>query len=62
MGERRWNSEAQMWVHDSDIQEALDAAQLAISEYYNGDRGWAEAWLVKAREANQGGQGCRKEI
>ena len=33
--------------------EALDAARLAIDELYNGDRKWAERWLVKAYEANQ---------
>ena len=32
---------------------AMDAAQLAIKEYHNGDREWAEAWLLKAMAANK---------
>ena len=35
------------------ISDALDAAELAIDEYYNGDRAWAEEWLLKAVEANR---------
>ena len=38
---------------NSDVSEALDAAQLAIEEYYNGDHSWAEGWLLKAYKANQ---------
>ena len=37
----------------NDVSAALDAAQLAIEEYYNGDRAWAEQWLLKAMEANR---------
>lgn len=40
-------------AHQADVNEALDAAQLAIEEYYNGDREWAEAWLLKALAANK---------
>jgi hypothetical protein len=36
----------------ADLSVALDAAVLAIDEYYNGDRAWAEEWLLKAAEAN----------
>jgi hypothetical protein len=36
-----------------DVSEALDAAQLAIEEYYNGDRAWAEEWLLRASEAQK---------
>lgn len=32
---------------------AIDAAHLAIDEYYNGDRAWGEQWLLKAYAANQ---------
>ena len=35
------------------IMDALDAARLAIDEFYNGDRAWAEAWLLKAAAANK---------
>ncbi len=35
------------------IDRARDAAILAIDEYYNGDRAWAERWLLRAYEANQ---------
>lgn len=41
------------WVYESELAEALDAAQLAITEYHNGDRVWAEWWLLKAVEANK---------
>jgi hypothetical protein len=54
MSERHWNSELQQWVHDDDLYKALDAAQLAILEYHNGDRSWAEAWLIRAQQANSG--------
>jgi hypothetical protein len=37
---------------ESDIQDALDAAQLAIDEYYNGDRDWGAQWLLNAHKAN----------
>jgi hypothetical protein len=40
-------------AHQADVNEALDAAQLTIEEYYNGDREWAEAWLLKAAAANK---------
>lgn len=35
------------------VDRARDAAILAIDEYYNGDREWAERWLLRAYEANQ---------
>jgi hypothetical protein len=35
------------------VSNALDAAMLAIDEYYNGDRAWAEQWLLNAMEANK---------
>ncbi len=35
------------------VSDALDAMELAIDEYYNGDRVWAEEWLLKALEANK---------
>lgn len=35
------------------IDEALEKAELAIDEYYNGDREWAENWLLKANRANK---------
>lgn len=35
------------------VSDALDAMELAIDEYYNGDRAWAEDWLLKAMEANR---------
>jgi hypothetical protein len=38
------------------LNEALDAVMLAIDEYYNGDRAWAEEWLLKAAEANREGK------
>jgi len=38
---------------EAEVQQALDAAELAINEYYNGDREWAEAWLLKATAANK---------
>ena len=40
-------------AHQADVNEALDAAQLAVDEYHNGDREWAEAWLLKATAANK---------
>jgi hypothetical protein len=40
-------------ARQADVQDALDAAELAIREYYNGDREWAEAWLLKALAANK---------
>jgi hypothetical protein len=33
--------------------DALNQAHLVIDEYYNGDRAWAERWLLRAYEANQ---------
>ncbi len=53
MTDRRWDSELQQWVYDGEVSEALDAAQLAIREYYNGDREWAERWLLRAAVANE---------
>ncbi len=50
---RHWNTELQDWVFDDEINSALEAAQLAITEYHNGDRVWAEGWLLRAVEANQ---------
>jgi hypothetical protein len=35
------------------VDMALSQTLLAIDEYYNGDRAWAERWLVRAYEANQ---------
>ena len=51
--DREWNSDLQQWVYTAEINEALDMAQLAITEYHNGARKWAEAWLIRAYEANQ---------
>jgi len=53
MSDRRWDSELQQWVNDSDVEDALAAALCAIDEYYNGDREWAERFLIKAYEANK---------
>lgn len=53
INDRRWDSVLQQWVHDDDVNTALDAARLAIDEYYNGDRSEAERWLLKAYAANQ---------
>ncbi len=41
-------------IHDREyeISEALNAAQLAIDEYYTGDRAWAEQWLLLAHRVN----------
>lgn len=50
---RYWDGELVRWVYPSEVSEALDAAQLAIEEYYNGDRQWAERWLLRAKEAQQ---------
>ncbi len=36
-----------------DIDEALRNAELAINEYYTGDRRWAEGWLLKANRVNR---------
>lgn len=50
---RAENDQIEQRKRDAEILEALDAAQLAISEYYNGDRAWAERWLLQAlRGAN----------
>lgn len=52
--DRHWDSELQRWVWPADIDDALNAAQVAISEYYNNpDRSEAERWLLKAYAANQ---------
>ena len=40
--------------HDAEVQEALSIAEVAIEEFYNGNREWAESWLLKAFAANQG--------
>ena len=40
-------------AHERDVADALNAVHLAIDEYYNGDREFAEAWLLKAMEANK---------
>ena len=53
MSDRLWSTEMQRWIYDDDVYQALDMAQLAIMEYHNGDRKWAEAWLIRAYEANQ---------
>ncbi len=55
MTDRHWDSELQQWVHAEDVSKALDAALLATEEFYNGDRAWAERWLIRAYEANQKG-------
>jgi hypothetical protein len=51
--DRYWSTEQQRWIHPAEVDDALNAALLAIDNYYNGDRAWAEAWLLKAHEANQ---------
>jgi hypothetical protein len=38
---------------DADSADALNAAELAIEEYYNGDGAWAVAWLTRAFLANK---------
>lgn len=53
MIDRHWDSELQQWMYEADISSALDEASLALDEYYNGDRAWAERWLLQAHEANQ---------
>ena len=40
-------------LHEDNIAAALNAAHLAIDEYYNGDREFAETWLLKAMKANK---------
>ena len=40
-------------TYEADVEDALNAAILAIDEYYNGDRKWAEVWLLKAFAANR---------
>lgn len=53
--DRRWNGEC--WFYPQEVDEALDAARLAIEEYYNGDREGdrerAKRWLLNAVEANK---------
>lgn len=39
---------------ERDLEDALEAAQLAISEYHNGDREWAARWLLQSHKANGG--------
>ncbi|MGO9682202.1 MAG: hypothetical protein ACLPTZ_06340 [Beijerinckiaceae bacterium] len=39
--------------YDDEVREALDAAELAIDEFYNGDKKWAETWLLKAFAVNK---------
>ena len=52
---------ARIGVGDFDrMSDALDAAHLAINEYYKGDRAWAEEWLLRAHEANQVADVARK--
>ena len=51
--DRRWDSELQRWIYGIEVSDALHDAQTAIFEYYNGDREWAEAWLLKAMAANK---------
>jgi hypothetical protein len=51
--DRYWDSGLQQWIYPQDIDDALNQAHLVIDEYYNGDRAWAEAWLLKAHAANQ---------
>lgn len=53
MGDRRWDSELQEFVYDDDVYKALYAAELAVLEYHNGNREWAERWLLRALEANE---------
>jgi hypothetical protein len=54
--DRHWHTGLQRWVWPSEVTDALNQAQLVIDEYYNGDRAWAEAWLLKAHEANKNDQ------
>ena len=35
------------------IERAVSAAELAVSEYWAGDRAWAERWLLAAFEAGK---------
>jgi hypothetical protein len=54
MSDRYWDTELQQWVYDDDVYMALNAAQLAICEYYNNeDRSEAARWLLKAHQANR---------
>lgn len=39
--DRYWNGER--WVYPEEIADALNAALLAVDEYYNGDRGGLSA-------------------
>jgi hypothetical protein len=40
-------------AYEGHVQDALDAADLAVAEYHNGDRRWAEQWLLAAFEAGK---------
>ena len=35
------------------VDKAMDAARLAIDEFYNGDTVWASHWLLTALQANE---------
>lgn len=50
---RLWNTILQRWVYPNEMQAALDAAEMVLDGYYNGDRTSAEKWLLVAHEANQ---------
>jgi hypothetical protein len=40
-------------IRDEAIKCARNQAWYALDEYYNGDRVWAEQWLLRAYGANQ---------
>ena len=42
------------------IDEAIDQAHLVIDEYYNGDRKWAERWLLRAYVMSDGSILCHR--
>jgi len=51
--QRLWNTELQRWVYPAETEAALNAALLTIDNYYNGDRVYAERWLLAAYDVNQ---------
>jgi len=63
MSSKRWqdaidaeNEAVERRARESDIQDARDAAMLAIDTSYNGDeteKAWTEEWLLKAWRANK---------
>ena len=46
-------AEIERRYHSADIGNALNAAHLAIDEYYSGNREWAEKWLISAWNAGR---------